>query len=855
MEKIFRIFTTCLVIMTLAVALTACSSNSNDENQGNQGDSGNQNNQSSTTAPTQQGDQDNTAGYTYNYALSVFPTNWNPHTYQTATDAEILDYTTVGFYTFDYNETKDGYRLVPAMAASEPVDVTAEYTGKYNIGENDTARAWRITLRDDLKWEDGTEINAHSFVNSAKLLLNPDAQNYRADTLYSGNLAITNARNYLYAGQHAYVEPVISEAFDEDEYISVTDVEPDDAGVFTIDGKDIAFRLDDSASWDSDGLEAYYNDDAYKSCFMRDGVDLYETVFQPAVNKEGYIQVTNEIYEALSHVVARLHGAEDTEDYADEVGDYAYQEWEEFCYYGQTYPKLDFSEVGIFADKDNELTLILEKPLQGFYLLYSLADSWLVNEDLYVKSEKLNNGVYTNSYGTSADTYMSYGPYKLASFQADKEYSLVRNDNFYGLTEGQYQTTDIRVALVAEPSTRLEMLLNGTLDTYGLSADDMETYASSDYTYYTTGESTFFMALNPERDALEASQKTLGADYNKTILTLKPFRQALAYALDRSAFALAAAPTNNAAFGIFSGLIISDPETGEAYRTREEAKLVLADFWGLSDEIGDGNMFETVDDAVESITGYNLEMARKLFDEAYESAISEGLMDDNDVVQIMVGTPNSTSDFYNKGYEFLVNCFTDAVVGTALEGKLTFALDDTLGNGFSDALKSNKVDLLFGVGWSGAALDPYGLIEAYTTSNYQYNPRWDTSAEELTVNIDGTDYKASVLEWTQTLSGTEITITSDDGKSKAFKAGSSDNVDEARVRILAALEGAVLETYDLIPMIDDSSASLKGMQIEYYTDEYIYGVGRGGVQYMTYNYNDAEWGAYVSSQGGRLNYN
>ncbi len=304
MEKIFRIFTTCLVIMTLAVALTACSSNSNDENQGNQGDSGNQNNQSSTTAPTQQGDQDNTAGYTYNYALSVFPTNWNPHTYQTATDAEILDYTTVGFYTFDYNETKDGYRLVPAMAASEPVDVTAEYTGKYNIGENDTARAWRITLRDDLKWEDGTEINAHSFVNSAKFLLNPDAQNYRADTLYSGNLTIANARNYLYAGQHAYVEPVISEAFDEDEYISVKDVEPDDAGVFTIDGKDIAFRLDDSASWGSDGLEAYYNDDAYKSCFMRDGVDLYETVFQPAVNTDT-VRILSDIKEIMKNALAR----------------------------------------------------------------------------------------------------------------------------------------------------------------------------------------------------------------------------------------------------------------------------------------------------------------------------------------------------------------------------------------------------------------------------------------------------------------------------------------------------------------------------------------------------------------------
>ena len=74
--------------------------------------------------------------FTYNYASSVFPTNWNPHTYETANDADILGYTESGFYTFDYNETKDGYQIVPAMAKSEPQDVTAEYVGdEWGIAE------------------------------------------------------------------------------------------------------------------------------------------------------------------------------------------------------------------------------------------------------------------------------------------------------------------------------------------------------------------------------------------------------------------------------------------------------------------------------------------------------------------------------------------------------------------------------------------------------------------------------------------------------------------------------------------------------------------------------------------------
>ena len=31
-------------------------------------------------------------------------------------------------------------------------------------------------------------------------------------------------------------------------------------------------------------------------------------------------------------------------------------------------------------------------------------------------------------------------------------------------------------------------------------------------------------------------------------------------------------------------------------------------------------------------------------------------------------------------------------------------------------------------------------------------------------------------------------------------------------------------------------------------------MGRGGVKYMTFNYTDAEWDAFVAEQGGTLNY-
>ena len=75
-----------------------------------------------------------------------------------------------------------------------------------------------------------------------------------------------------------------------------------------------------------------------------------------------------------------------------------------------------------------------------------------------------------------------------------------------------------------------------------------------------------------------------------------------------------------------------------------------------------------------------------------------------------------------------------------------------------------------------------------------------------------------------------------------------------RFEILAKLEHTVLMHYDFIPLMGDSSARLKGMKVEYYTEDEVFPMSRGGVKYMTFNYTDAEWDAFVAEQGGTLNY-
>ena len=201
--------------------------------------------------------------YTFMDYTTVSPSNWNELTYQDANDTQIMSQISGSFFTFNYEFdakgriVKDGYtveydgataledisgEMVYFVDAGEYLDnpAYAGYPyplGKYNVpatkdtdgdGEDDAytengdGYAYRITLRDDLKWDDGTPIKAQDFVYSMKEQLNPLFLNYRADSFYAGETVIANAQGYLKQGQegmfasyNVYKASEYTEALDE----------------------------------------------------------------------------------------------------------------------------------------------------------------------------------------------------------------------------------------------------------------------------------------------------------------------------------------------------------------------------------------------------------------------------------------------------------------------------------------------------------------------------------------------------------------------------------------------------------------------------------------------------------------
>lgn len=802
--------------------------------------------------------------YTYNTYLSVFPTTWNSHVYKTSTDSEILGYTENGFYTFDYNEDRTGFIVVPDMAVGDPKDVTSDYVGeKWGIEDGESARAWKITIRSDIKWEDGTLITANDFVESAKRLLNPAALNYRADSLYSGDMVISGAKDYFYGGR--FIKN--STSMIDVGYVSIEDLVVNGDGYLeNPDGEGVVyFNLDDGNEWSSNSLYTYAT---YGYLSDSEAATAAWERLSAAADEEKYVAMTPALAQDLQICIACLKGFETVEDYAAALeeangegeGIYAYQEWNEFCYYGKTWETVSADSIGIIALSDTEIVIILEKELEGFYLLYNLTGNLgLINVELYDKCITIDeNGLYTSTYGTNAETYMSYGPYKLTSFQTDKQFVLERNDQWYGYNdheagEGWYQTSRIVYDWINDPNTAFQAFLRGEITSKGLDADTIKEYSGSDRLYYTDGASTFFVAMNPDLNTYKTWEST-NPGYNKSILTVKEFRMALSFSLDRKAFCLACDPTSSAAFAVFNSMNCSDPDNGTMYRETEQAKDVLLEFWGISQEDVEKLYGGDKDEAIDSITGYNLAQAKEYFQKAYDYAVENGIYTKGQKIKIVVGIPSQHS-FYSNGYDYLEKCWSEALEGTPFEGMLEFAKDDTVGNGFGDALRDNKIDLLFGVGWTGSSLNPYGLISAYVWPSYQYDSTaWNTKSEMLQITLGGKTYEASVYEWSYILSGSKVEVSvvgTED--TEVISYGTSANMDD-RLEILAALEGSVLRQYNLLPLTNESSASLLSYKVNYGNEEYVYGVGRGGIQYMTYNYTDTEWEAFVASQGGTLNY-
>ena len=628
-------------------------------------------------------------------------------------------------------------------------------------------------------------------------------------------------------------------------------------GVYTTpDGNTMYIGLDIALDWCGGTLKELV--EAYGTAYF--DVTNWETLIA-LVDENGCIPLTDENYALFLPVVTGNPNWGETE--AD-----AFNYLIEKKSFADNY---DFANVGIMKTGDYQITLILGKALKGFDLYYNLSGNWLVYEPYYEagKAQIGDTDAWSNNYCTSLETTMSYGPYKMVSHQTDKSMRFEKNENWFGYTDGKhiyvdpedgltypmYQTTAIDCQVVAEAATRKLMFLKGQLMGYGLGVEDMEEYRGSDYCYATPKTTTFFLILNGFMDAIKEREAAADFDttkYDLETITLNSFRRAVAVTYDKEAFATAVSPARSGGYGIIGTTYVYDPETGAKYRDTDAAKRALCEFYSV-----DVSKFASLDDAVDSITGYDPETAKTLYKQAFDEALAAGYITDADgdgksdqAIEIIYSSA-ATSDFMVKTIDYLNNKMAEVTAGTPFEGKISIKESAPLGDpGWNDNIKAGLTDTVL-AGWSGSDLNPFGLTDLYVNPSRSYDAKWfNATTVDITMTIDGEEITMTLKDWSDVLNGTTL---EKNGKSYNFGAGIADI--ETRLEILAKIESTVLGTYNYIPMLEDASMALLSQQVYYVVEDYNPVMYRGGITYMKYNYDEAAWTEYVNSQpNGQLSY-
>lgn len=507
-----------------------------------------------------------TGEYTYHSVTSGINT-WNPTDWRDESEGDVIGYTISSFYEFRMNDTKDGYDIVPELAAEMPQDVTDEYAGNEVYGvpaDANAGYAWKIALRQDAKWEDGSPLTAADVEYSAKQFLNPEMKNFRASTLFSGTLGLANAYDYYEndrAGGISYALATDNEA------LSMADFTPGEDGQYA----------------DADGNKAYFgwtvsidNDWVDGDAFAEYADYMPEETaagLEALVNEDGYIPVTEESYNLFYSFTG-----------SDDWGNEAEEDLINYIFYEDgIVEETPWENVGFVKNDDYTFTLVLTNNCSEFDFIYNMVGLYLVNETLYEAGKQETGGVVKSSYGTAVDRYSSYGPYKVVSYQADKQMRLEKNENWYGYTdgkhEGQYQTTALDIQWIEEKTTQLSLFLQGNLDEYELTAEDVATYGTSDYLYFMPETFTSYLSLNIDFEMLKSRE---AEGVNKTIMTYPDFRKAFSLSVDRTDYVRSCTAASQATYGLLNSLYICDPDTGMAYRDTEYAQQALCDVYGVS---------------------------------------------------------------------------------------------------------------------------------------------------------------------------------------------------------------------------------------------------------------------------------
>jgi len=795
------------------------------------------------------------ADYTYKSYTSALGDNWNPHAWEESNDNTILSYLETPLATMSIKDSKEGIYQWVFKAATSVTDVTKSHQSdltKYKVtlpggktaSDITSGYVFEIKLNPNMKWENGTKINADTYIYSMKALLDPAMRNYRANLYYSGESAVAGGLTYYNSGAPIYAPMVPSYdnvpdySFDLDAaikngtaFIDVTST------TTTLLGSNYTFQ------WMADNK--YADADIVKN--LKSEANPYGYTPVTEKNIESVKTLINQVMKAFGYDVPSMPAEEAKGVYMEGL----------FYATGENSPIAEYdATVGCYKVDEYTIRYVTQAQIDFNYFLTSCTSNWLVYQELYENHKDASGALVTTKYGTSKDTTMSYGPYKISDLQKGKQIIFVQNENYYEfkkqedgtlyaetdyLVDGKhvqsYKTTKVVIDVMTDEAAK-QAFMKGQLTEWAPPADQVANYATSEQMYKVDETYTQAFFFNTNVDALKEMDKSKG-NTNSVVLSNDNFRKAFSLAMDRKDW-VTATGGYKPAYSLMNNLyyydVYNDPNS--FYRSTDEAMQAICDLYGV--KYGDGTPYATLKDAYKSITGFNLTQAKNLMKTACEELVAAGLYKKGEEIKIRIAYSAGELDSANLNQIAKVNKYLNAAMEGSGFGKITL---EGIGNIPSRHAKVPGGEYAIGYGaWGGAAFYPFRNLQVYCDpTQYSLNEAacWDPTTETLTIKIDGKDVTMTWQEWSNALVGT------------GPYANASFDV---KLQVTATMEREFLKKYYRIPLAGSVIASMLSYQVSYFTEDYNIMYGFGGLELLKYNYTDAQWEEYIAKAGGTLSY-
>lgn len=806
--------------------------------------------------------------YTFNDYTSALGTNWNPHTWETNADNALLDYVSSPFCTMSIKDSENGvYQWIYEMATSI-TDVTKDHkddltkykvtlpTGK-TLADVTSGYVYEIKLNPNAKWETGEKITADDYIYSMKMLLDSTMRNYRSNLYWSGESAVAGGLAY-YNSEAPIYEPMVPPYGDDEDPDYSYDL---DAGIakgevyISVSSTEMTLY-----SLSLNGFHSDYGVIAEEDLkALADGANAYGFTKVTAENKATVIRVIKAVAALFGITPKENATAEETAAYEASILELVKEAL--FTYTGKKGDKVDYdSTVGCYKVDDYTIRYVNANAIELNYFLTSCTSTWLVHKATYEKGFDTTGELKTTNYGTTKETTVSYGPYKIESLQKDKQIILVKNENWFGYEKKangalisytnfevdgkkveQYQATRIVIDVMTDDAAKLAFL-KGELTNWSPSSNDLKNYATSDRLYKIDETYTMSFFFNTNVDALKKMDTSKG-NKNSVVLSNDSFRKAMSLSIDRSKY-VTATSGYKPAYALLNNLYFYDVynNPNSMYRNTDEAMQAICNLYGV--EYGEGKPYKTLKEAYASINGYNLTEAKALMKTACEELVASGLYKAGEDIVIKIAWKKGSLDSSDDTLVRMLNEFLNAAMEGSGFGKITLEAVNV-----EDRYKDvPKGEYAIGYGaWGGAAFYPFRNFQVYmdptqVTGGLNEGACWDPTTEKWTLTVDGKEVTMTCQEWSNCMIGSNTY---------------ADASFEIKLEILAQLEEKFLKLYYRIPLCGTTSCFLLSYKVDYYTENYNIMYDFGGLRLMQFKYDDEEWAKFVAENknaDGQLSY-